>query len=63
MNRPDFDDFDPEENAILDSPGLTDYNNIQTKLTAEGTAVFLNCRQCNKPKQVQIEWPGGHCCC
>lgn len=54
----DFDDYDQDANAgILDSPGLRDYNNIQSKVAPEGVQVFLNCRRCNRPKQVVLEWP------
>lgn len=66
MGHSDYDQFDDflqgngalrEGGGILDSPGLHDYEGIQTKVEADGLHVILNCRFCNKKRQVVLEWP------
>lgn len=63
-NRYDeFDDFLSGEagvhegGGILDSQGLRDYEGIETRVEAEGAAVTVNCRKCNKKRKIVIEWP------
>jgi len=58
-----FDDFlngdgaGAEGGGILESPGLRDYEGIETTIGVEGARVVLNCRRCNRKKQVVVEWP------
>ncbi len=42
--------------GILNSAGLRDYENVSTRLAPEGVNVKLNCRRCNKPRIVTLEW-------
>ena len=56
-----FDDLLEAEEAvgnggILESQGLRDYDNIKTSVKREGGVVRMNCRHCNKPREVTMEW-------
>src|SRR5690606_7130480 len=42
--------------GILSSAGLRDYDNVSTRVTPEGVTVKLNCRRCNKPHIITLEW-------
>lgn len=43
--------------GILSSAGLRDYDNVSTRVTPEGVTVKLNCRRCNRPHIITLEWP------
>lgn len=56
-----FDDvLEAEEGAgnggILESAGLRDYDSIKTSVKPHGAVVRMNCRHCNRPRNVVLEW-------
>lgn len=53
-----FDDMRSDDTGgTLESPGLKDYDNVKQDTTAEGLAVEVSCRLCNKKHKVTLEWP------
>jgi hypothetical protein len=51
-----FDDLD-EQGGILESKGLRDFEGITTTVKSEGAVVRMNCRHCNRTRNVVLEWP------
>lgn len=49
-------EYEGDDGGILNSSGLRDYEDIQTSVVPGGVSVILNCRFCNRKKQVIIEW-------
>ncbi len=43
--------------GVLDSHGLRDYDSERQNLKKEGLCVELNCRFCNRRRQIVVEWP------
>jgi len=52
-----FDDLVEDQGGILDSKGLRDYEGVSTSIKKEGMEVRMNCRHCNRTRNVVLEWP------
>lgn len=53
-----FDEFfeADADHGVLQGAGIDDHDRVKQKLTQEGLATRVNCRFCNSPKVVIIEW-------
>jgi hypothetical protein len=53
-----FDDIlSGSEGGIHGGAGLSDFDALREKYTADGLAVTLNCKFCGKAHQITLEWP------
>lgn len=49
-------DNNPNAVGVFQGMGMTDFENIKQKIGPEGVILNMNCRHCNWPTVVTVEW-------
>jgi len=52
-----FDDvLTKDAGGVFEGLGLDDYEGVRETVNADGLKISMNCRKCNKPREVTLDW-------
>jgi len=52
-----FDDvLTKDAGGVFEGLGIDDYESVRESVSADGLKISMNCRKCNKPRDVTLDW-------